>query len=780
MAAIKIQRFLGAAPKISPELLPDAAAQLSFNTKLYSGDLIPYRLPRIIDSTGLTNRPTQTLYGLRNPENDADIRWLAWDKDVDVVMALEAGDNTIGSRGRFYYTGDGVPKVSTYDLALTGSPPFPGDFYVLGLPLPEVRATATPAGLITSESTSYARDAANTATIVTDTPHGLRSGNIISVTGFTGDERRTFNVTNAEVTVINSTTITYFSPGDLIAATSSAEGRVSLAGATLPRAYVYSWITPWGEESIPSEPSVDVYIKEGQTVTVTDIPSNAPLGKNFIRGVRLYRTIVSTSGTDYFRLRTLWFPTQLARVSRQSNVVTVTMALPHNLIVKDRFKISGCTDTSFNITGGVVTEVVDRLTFKFAQTAANVADKAETAGVLYHDVAESVDVAAVYWGDGGVFAFVDDYDVRNLAFPLNSQDYDPPPKDLRGLIAIQNNIFAGFVGNKVYFTEPSQPHAWPEKYALTFESDIVAIASVSGYVVVLTEAYPYRISGSDPAIMTYARIDTLYPCLSKKSVVNMGYGVAYSTHGGIAIYDPTQGADLVTKFVHDWDTWPVLLDPASIVAIFYNGKYFASHSQDALIFERDDKIGGFFVKIRYRFDAAWTDTLTNRLYYTEGTQGIVYEWDSPTQPLSPLDWKSKVIVNQEYINVGAARVIADFDIDQDEIDAIEAFNQAVIAFNQTVWNNNPELGTVNNYMFNGALMNGDPFTQYQKPVPGVLPVVFRLWANKKLIFQGVVFDQEIFRLPSGYRSDTFEVGVSGSARVRAIHIGETPFGLRAV
>jgi len=36
----------------------------------------------------------------------------------------------------------------------------------------------------------------------------------------------------------------------------------------------------------------------------------------------------------------------------------------------------------------------------------------------------------------------------------------------------------------------------------------------------------------------------------------------------------------------------------------------------------------------------------------------------------------------------------------------------------------------------------------------------------------------VFRLPSGYRSDTFEVGVSGSARVRAIHVGETPYGLR--
>jgi hypothetical protein len=57
-------------------------------------------------------------------------------------------------------------------------------------------------------------------------------------------------------------------------------------------------------------------------------------------------------------------------------------------------------------------------------------------------------------------------------------------------------------------------------------------------------------------------------------------------------------------------------------------------------------------------------------------------------------------------------------------------------------------------------------------------VTFKLWVEKQLVFQATISNDDIFRLPSGYRSDTFEVGVSGSARIRAIHIGETPFGLR--
>lgn len=780
MAAIKIQRFLGAAPKITGELLPDAAAQISVNTKFYSGDLIPYRIPRVVDNSGLSGTRTRSLFGLRNPDDASDIKWLAWDKDVDVVMALEAGDRSVGSRGRFYYTGDGAPKVSTYDLAISGSPPFPVDYYDLGLPLPEVRPTATVTSFTTKDTASFARDAGNTATIVTGVPHGLRSGNVVSVTGFTGDPAASFNTVNSEVTVINPTTFTYFSPGAAVSTTTNTNGRVSLAGSTLPRAYVYTWMTPWGEESIASEPSADVYLKEGETVTVSSLPTAKPAGKNFIRGIRVYRTIVSISGTDYFRLKTLWFPTQLARVSRSSNVATVRLKFPHNLIVKDRFKISGCSDPSFNITDGIVTEVVDRLTFRYAQTGVDVAEKDETAGVLYHDAAPSADVAARYWGDAGVFTFTDDFDVRSLVAPLTTDNYDPPPEDLRGLVAVQNNILAGFVGNKLYFSEPGQPHAWPAKYALTFESDIVAVAPVSGFIVVLTEGYPYRVSGSDPAVMTYARIDTLYPCLSKKSVVNMGYGVAYSTHGGVAIYDPTAGADLVTKFVHDWNTWPVELDPATVVATFYQGKYFASHSEGALIFERDDRVGGFFTMIRYKFDATWLDSLTNRLYFAVGTLGDVYEWDSPSQPIAPLEWKSKVIVNPEYVNLGAARVIADYAIDSEELDAIAAFNEAAIAANTAVWVTNPELGTFNSGLFNTAVMNGDPYMQYLRQIAGFDPVVFRLWVEKKLVFETVVGDDRIFRMPTGYRSDTFEVSVAGSARVRAIHLGETPFGLRAV
>jgi hypothetical protein len=787
MAAVKIIKFLGEAPKISPELLPDSAGQVAINAKLFSGDLIPYRAPVIVDGVGRTGE-IKTIHALRDPDTGA-LRWLSFLTDVDIVI----GSSTEDQEQRFYYSGDGVPKVSNYALATTGGLPYPVDYYELGLPLPKTEVVGTAATAPSATTSSYARDTGDTATIVTGSPHGLRSGNKASVTGFTGDPASSFNANSVEVTVINSTTFTYFSPGDEVASTGSTAGKVTLSGNTIPRSYVFTWYTPWEEESIASEPSDNTYIKDGQTVTVSGIPTAPPSGKNFIRGVRLYRSVASSSDTAFYRLSTLWFPTAITRASRSGGVSRITVPLHHNLAEGDRFKLT-CSDTSFNITGGIVSNVISDTVFEYSQAGSNVTDVAVT-GTLYHDVAELPTDTARYWGDSS-YDFVDDFDSSNLFGILGTDDYDPPPQNLQGMIAIQNSMFCGFVNNKIYFSEPGKPHAWPEKYSLTIEYDIIGISAVQGLVLVMTTDYPYLLNGSNPATLGIYRIDTLYPCLSKRSIVNMGYGVAYATHGGVAIYAPgtAGGMDLVTKLVHDWDTWDSSLDPSTIVAKFYNGKYYASHSSGAFIFERDEKIGGFFVQTQYQYSAAWTDNVRNEFFFIADNRGNLAQWDRPGQPLSPLEWKSKVIVTKDYMNLGAARVIADYDAPDDEIDAINAFNETIPPFNQNVWNNAPQLGTMNGPGtfvdstgtttlpaggFNEMMVNGDFGTKYKLPLPTALPVTFRIWANKELIFQGILYTSDIFRLPSGYRSDTFEVAVSGSARIRAIHIGETPFGLRA-
>ena len=817
MASVKLLKFLGEAPRITTELLPDGAAQRAFNAKLYSGDLIPYKRPTTpFSSQGINNinrgQEIKTLYGLtlatdQEASNGGTLTagftyFLSWTTSVDVVKAAEGNELDDQAEQRFYYTGDGPPKVSTFKLITNnfGFGPFPpadGGYYQLGLPLPETKPTTVVTPFTALSTVSFARDSANQATVVTSAPHNVKTGNIISITGFTGTTPETFNSTNVTATVLNETSLQYFNVGDPVSTTANTNGSVALAGTTQSRNYIYSWITPWGEESIPSEPSDADFIKEGQVITLDNLPSTPPTEPeyNFIRGVRLYRTLPTATGTAYYRLTDAWWPVSVAKVSRTTNISTVEFADYHNLSKGDRFKISGCTDTSFNITDGIVKSVVDNRTITFDNPGVTKTTTADTTGKKYHDVSETLDDTARYFGDPiltNPYHFVDDFLFSNLTDILGSLDNDAPPETMQGLALAANGIYVGFFSNQVCFSLPFQPHAWPQRFRLTTEEDIIALKVSAGFILVLTKGNAYQITGSTPQNMDIAKIDTPYPCLSKDSVVNMGFGVMYATYAGLAVYNPATGLNLITRFIHDWDTWNDTVDPTTVVAQYYNGKYFASHSSGSFIFEQDDRIGGYFVNVDYRFTAAFTEQDTNKFYYTFGTQGQIYEWENDDAVLAPLEWKSKTITTKDYINLGAARVIADYTpTNQDTTNLINA-NEQVPVTNAGIWTNNLEIGTINGPTanannssvtelgtLNSAPIHEDNLTDYQVEIVDPIPVNFKLWVNKVLVFDQAITSDNIFRLPSGYRSDTFEVAVSGSARIRSIHLGETPFGLRA-
>lgn len=880
MTAVKITRFLGTAPKNASELLPDTASQTARNCKLYSGDLIPYPAPVVTDNTDRTGT-IKTLYGLHDPDTGV-LKWLSWTVDVDIVTpATDALEEQ-----RFYYTGDGVPKVSTYDLATAGAPPYPASAYDLGLPLPTVQPTSVATEFDVVPIISFARDGSNNVTIVTGSAHNIKSGAVATISGFsyrTGTYARSANkitvtITNhglssgeeifleftsggatsnsyvvtvtgtntftcidtvsgtiaststcrwdirdlnitTEVTVVDATTIKYFSPGPEVATTTAYKsatytrssttvtldtgtshnlitgdlvyidftsggvtedgvysvtyisndtfsvttvgsgttsgnanvsilgGKIDLGSQVQARSYLYTWYTPWQEESIGSEPSDELFIKEGQIVTVSGLPTAPPAGDNFIRGIRLYRTLTGTTTGNYYRLRTLWFPNDIAEVGRASNVSTVKFAYPHNLVEDDRFKISGCSSATFDITGGIVTSVVDQHTITYAQTAADIATTAAT-GTLYYDVSEDPpDDPARYWGDGGNYDFVDDFNFRSLFNPLRTDNYDPPPEDLQGLIVIQNSIMAGFVGNTLYFSEPGQFHAWPSTYVRTFEYPIVGLATTGADLLVLTEGYPYIVSGTDPAVMAQARLSARYPCLNRRSIVETGYGVVWSTHDGLAVFSRSIGTQLLTRLVHSSDTWNEALDPSTVVGVSYKDTYIASHATAGIVFENDQKSGPSFVDIDFAFTAAWYDVDDNKLYLVSGTNGDIYLWDDLTQPSSTMYWKSKTLKTTNFVNIGAARLIADY----------------VPGLGSSLWN------TVNT--------NWEA-TEELWDTPD--PVTFKLYVNKSLLLTTTCSDSSVFRLPTGYKSDTFEVQVEGILRVRAIHLGETPTSLRQV
>lgn len=812
MTTTKVAEFKGELPRVSPELLPGAAAQTATGVKLYSGDLIPTPEPVVAASAGRTG-VLRTLYALRDPDTD-ELQWLTWANDVNI--ATPAADEL--TEQRFYYTGDGKPKVSTYDLATDGSAPFPvaGGYYDLGLPLPTARPVAAPTTFTPATSASVARDSGGNVTLVTGTAHNLKDGALATVSGFsyrtgtytraltvitvtitnhglvtgtrifieftsggattnsyvvtvTGTNTftvndtvsgtiassncrwdiRDFNITTT-MTVINPTTLTYFSPGAQVASTAITDGKLDLGGLVQSRSYLYTWYTPWEEESIGSEPSTAIFIKEGQIVTISGLPTAPPAGPNFVRGIRLYRTLAATADTaeaDYFRLATLWFPQGIASVARTAGTVTLTFTEQHKFIVDDRFKLSGCSVAGFNITGGVVLSTPTPNSITYTLAGGDAALTLVRAGTVYYDVAEDPPGdAARYWGDGS-YNFTDDFNYRSLLNILESSEFDPPPEDLSGLAVIQNNIMVGFVGNDIYFSEPNRFHAWPNKYKISLEYNVVGLVALGSDLLVMTEGYPYAISGSDPAVLSTSRYSTNYPCLSARSIVQTDVGVMYATHEGLAIASFTGGVQIATAPAHSPDTWNLALNPSTIVGAFYDSMYFASHSTGSFFYRRsqDGQSPGDFVNYTPIFTATWFDPQEGYLYYITGINGDIVRWDDPAQPNTNYTWKSKVFVSQEPFNLGAARVVADY--------------QGVTI--PPVW------GT-----YDVAWVAADVTWDVTEPLE------FKLFADKALVATIDLSSSEVFRLPSGYKTDTYEVEITGTVRVRAIHMGETPTSLK--
>jgi hypothetical protein len=822
MAGVKITNFLGIAPKVASELLPDTAAQVARNLKLDSGNLVPY--PRQVRVAGAGRTDVRTLYALRNP-NDDSLTWLSWTTDVNIAVATGNENNV----QRFYYTGDGYPKVSDYYKATEDGAPYPTaytGFRPLGVELPTGNIIEPVVTSFTTKTVnSYARDAGNTVTITTTAAHGLRSGNSITVSGFTSLggtysqsgttitvfitahglnngasvfldftsgtsvdgtytvtsaaadsfvviaaatastsgtvnlDLRGFNATSVECSVVNSTTFTYFSPGFQFATKTGGTGKVDLAGLTQNRTYVWTWYTAWKEESIASEPSEDLFIRDGQIVTLTNLPNPSGGGPIAIGydGIRVYRSVPSTSGTEYMRLTTLWNPRNIKARQRTSNVSRIVFDRPHNLGVDDKIRI--LLGGTFNINDGTVSNIVDEYTFEFPQTGADVPYSTwdpvlkSGLGTVYFSIADTEQNSGWYWGDarslGGPpdWDIVDDFDSRLLDSPLESDNYDTPPVNLQGLTAIQNNVLAGFVANEIYFSEPNLPHAWPIAYKITLEHNIVGLAAVNGALLVLTDSYPYIISGSDPA-SGYAtqRIDLRYPCVSARSIVNMMGGVIWASHDGLAFYS-SYGTAVLTKFNYSNDTWNTDLDPTTITATSYGDVYFASHSTGGFTFERDEKAGGLFVALDLTFSASWYDSRTNKTYFTTFDNEDIYEWDNLAQAPQTLYWKSKTFTTKDVVNMGAARVIADY--------LAPPANPAT-----TLW----ELTTTN---WEATTATFD--SEFQ--------LTFRLYVDKALVFTKGLNNNRMFRLPNGYRSDTFEFEVEAPIRIREVQVAETALGL---
>ncbi|MEK6244015.1 MAG: hypothetical protein AABM33_05885 [Pseudomonadota bacterium] len=585
-----------------------------------------------------------------------------------------------------------------------------------------------------------------------DAVKGPIAGDITYRTYYTGDnEPRVTNIALATVGVPYPKT--FFVLGVFPPSTAPT---VVPSGGGAPaetRGYVYTFVTPWGEESQPSPVSA---LATGNTNGNWDLSlmDTAPLN-----------TFAATGGA--------W----------AAGIATLNIASTRGLRVGETVNVSGVNPSGYNGNGLKLTAVAaGSISYALAVNpgawvAGGVIDRVaphNTAGMTKRIYRTVTDAAG-----NTTYRFVAEIAVATTVYndvlvatgeAITTTDWAQPPTDMIGLLSLPNGMMAGFHLNELCFCEPYKPYAWPVKYRLATDFDIVGIGAFLTTVVVGTKGIPYVCSGTDPAAMILSRVDQPWPCMAKRSVVNMGFGVAYSSPQGLALIG-SGGAVLVTKDLYTQEEWALLI-PSSFVGAQYAGRYVASfdagaNSRQVVIIDKSEFAS--VVTANSKVAAMWGDPATGKLYVV--VDNIIYEWDADAGLKMTADWLSREWVFPQPTNLGAAKVDADFTQTSDEIAAAQAASDAQRALNAALIAALATAGSINAYSVNGLSINGSKV----KALPPVNwdSLTFQIYVNGLLKFSKALLDSKAFRLPAGYKADTAAFRVSGNITVKAIVVADT-------
>lgn len=369
--------------------------------------------------------------------------------------------------------------------------------------------------------------------------------------------------------------------------------------------------------------------------------------------------------------------------------------------------------------------------------------------------------------------FIDNLSAAAIQEPLPSLDYNAPPANLRGLISLPGGMMAAFVGKDLYFCEPWQPHAWPEKYVLTMDYDIVGLGAYDTTVVVMTKGMPYIVAGSAPENMQSQRMEFNLPCINARGIQDLGYAIAYPSNDGLVLAS-SGGVRVASESLLTREDWQRMI-PAAIVCGQHEGRYFAAYRyNDARGAEFAgsvimDMSGGTGTLSRTAIvpSAFFYDITDSQLYYCMGAE--IYEWDAIGEANEIQTWRSKPFILPKPTNLGALLVEADDGLSDDEIAAIEAEAARIQAENQVQFDAGTLAGAVNGSAVNVREVNGDTLQE----IPTISQTCsVNVFADGRLAASTGTLNKMV-RLPSGFKAQKWEIEVTGDRTIIQVAIAET-------
>lgn len=166
---------------------------------------------------------------------------------------------------------------------------------------------------------------------------------------------------------------------------------------------------------------------------------------------------------------------------------------------------------------------------------------------------------------------------------------DAPP--LEGMSAITKvrgtPVLAGAIGNKVYFSSPYKPHAWPFQHEITLPHNVTALHSDGKWVYAIMNTGVALIEGAEPCdraprqVVIHATAPPPAACGARGSVITP-HGVAYLSVDGLALVAVSGELVILTAGTYTPDQWRELRPDACVLG-YYKNKYFVTSELGTIV-----------------------------------------------------------------------------------------------------------------------------------------------------------------------------------------------------
>ncbi len=380
-----------------------------------------------------------------------------------------------------------------------------------------------------------------------------------------------------------------------------------------------------------------------------------------------------------------------------------------------------------------------------------------------------------------------------LGTVLDTFGWEVPPDTLQGLVVHPGGFLVGFDGSDLYFSERYRPHTWPPEYILSVEHEIVGLAVYNNMLGVMTKGTPYFFSGNRPENLTPIRSPIPEPCLSKASISATLRGVFYASPNGLVLFNEA-GPTVVTSQIMSVEEWATY-SPANMRGAAYAQEYIGFYATNrAIRFAPNERLGVFSeIDIIDNVDDILTDHTSGDLWLVQDNE--VSEWEPPSGVPLFYTWLSKEFELTRPTNFGVFIVKTDQSApvpvyDEDDIALLSAYNVAREAADPPDALNPINLTPVNGKLTTpvnvGTVPAGiDEIVQNQYPIGGSplydldfvaaseTEVNVTIFAGGEEVLTETIEPNVIYRMPSGFKSDLWQVRLVGNADIYSFAMAST-------